>query len=82
MAKNQEIDPIESPLDPDATQTQPPLSGTVDDDDNADDERWDENEPPDRPLSARSETLDEFRLDEREEGADEDSAADDEDSLD
>jgi hypothetical protein len=83
MAGRQEIDPMESPLDPDATQTQPPLSGTVDDDDDADDERWDENEPPDRALSAESETRDsEFRLDEREEDAGEDLAADDEESVD
>jgi hypothetical protein len=80
--RSQEIDPMESPLDPDATQMQPPLSGTVDDDDDADDEHWDENEPPDRPLSTRSETQDEFRLDEPEEDAVEDSAADDEDSVD
>jgi hypothetical protein len=45
---------------------QPPLTGTVDDD-NADDERWDENEASDRALSDRSETRDEFCLDEREE---------------
>jgi hypothetical protein len=82
MAKKQKIDPIESPLDPDATQTQPPLSGTVDDNDDVDDERWDENEPPDRPLSARSETQDEFRLDEPEEDVGEDSAAGDVDSVD
>jgi hypothetical protein len=82
MAESQEIDPMESPLDPDATQVQPPLSGTVDDDDDVDDEHWDENEPPDRALSTRSETQDEFRLDEREEDAAEDPAAGDEDSLD
>lgn len=79
MAKSQEIDPVESPLDPDATQMQPPLSGTVDDDDDVDDERWDENEAPERALSDQTETRDEFRLDEREEDAGEDPAADDED---
>jgi hypothetical protein len=53
------------------------------DDDDADDEHWDETEPPDRAaLSTRSETQDEFRLDEREEDAAEDPAAGDEDSLD
>jgi hypothetical protein len=75
---------MESPLDPDATQMQPPLSGTVDDNDDADDEHWDENEPPDRALSTRSETQDEFRpdeLEELEEDADEDLAADDEDIV-
>ena len=81
MANSQEIDPMESPLDPDATQMQPPLSGTVDDADDADDEHWDENEPPDRALSTRSETKDEFRLDEREEDAAEDPATDAEDSV-
>ena len=82
IVKNQEIDPLESPLDPDATQLQPPLSGTVDDNDDTDDEHWDENEPPDRALSTRTETQDEFRLDEPEEDAGADSAADDEDSVD
>jgi len=48
MATIREIDPTQTPLDPDATQMQPPLSGTVDDDDNSDDERWDENEAPTR----------------------------------
>jgi hypothetical protein len=82
MVTSQEIDPTESPLDPDATQMQPPVSGTVDDDDDADDEHWDENEPPDRALSTRSETQDELPLDEREEDAAEDPAADAEDSVD
>jgi hypothetical protein len=55
----------------------------VDDNDDVDDERWDENEPPDRALSAESETRDsDFRLDEREEDAGEDLAADDEESVD
>jgi hypothetical protein len=36
MVTSQEIDPTESPLDPDATQMQPPVSGTVDDDDDED----------------------------------------------
>ena len=83
MAERREIDPIESPLDPDATQMQPPLSGTVDDSDDVDDERWDENEPPDRALSAESETPDSaFRLDKQEEDTNEDLAADDEESVD
>ena len=67
MATVQEIDPTETPLDPDVTEMQPPLSGTVDDDDEVDDERWDENEAPDRQLSATTEARDESRLDEREE---------------
>ena len=50
MPRSNEIDPVESPLDPDTVQTQPPLSGTVDDDDDTDDERWDENEAPTRQL--------------------------------
>lgn len=48
MPSKREIDPTGIPLDPDATPVQPPLSGTVDDDDNRDDERWDENEAPTR----------------------------------
>jgi hypothetical protein len=60
MGTSQQIDPTETPLDPDEPQERPPLSGTVDDADDADDERWDENEPPDKQLKDRSETLDEF----------------------
>ncbi len=82
MPIEREIDPTETPLDPDATQMQPPLSGTVDDDDNRDDERWDENEAPIRKLSDRGETQDEFRLDEREEDKDQDAAPDEEDRTD
>lgn len=55
---NQEIDPTETPLDPDVTQIEPPLSGTVDDDDNSDDEHWDENEPPDRWVKDTDDTRD------------------------
>ena len=80
MPTEREIDPTETPLDPDATQMQPPLSGTVDDDDNRDDERWDENEAPTRGLSDRGETQEEFRLDEREEGKD--AGIDEEDRTD
>ena len=44
-----EIDPVEIPLeDLEKAQTQPPLSGTVDDYDDVDDERDDENEAPTR----------------------------------
>src|SRR5579862_6485826 len=67
MAKSRESDPLETPLDPDTTQMQPPLSGTVDDDDNADDERWDENEAPTRAVSGTSEGEDEFQIDEQDE---------------
>ena len=82
MARKQEIDPIETPLDPDEIATQPPLSGTVDDDDEVDDERSDENEAPTRELSDQTESREEFRLDEREEDEDDDSEADDDDSED
>ena len=82
MPTEREINPIETPLDPDATQMQPPLSGTVDDDDNRDDERWDENEAPTRKLSDRGETQDELRLDEREDEADSDAGSGDEDRAD
>ena len=82
MPRSNEIDPVESPLDPDTVQTQPPLSGTVDDDDDTDDERWDENEAPTRQLADRGETRDEFRLDEQEEDTDEDSTAEDDEGLD
>ena len=82
MARNQGIDPTQTPLDPDAVELQPPLSGTVDDDDDVDDERWDENEAPTRELSDQTETREEFRLDEREEKGDDDLEADDEDSED
>jgi hypothetical protein len=58
---NRETDPTETPLDPDVTQMQPPLSGTPDDDDDSDDERWDENEPPDRWVKDSDETRDELR---------------------
>jgi hypothetical protein len=75
---SQEIDPIETPLDPDETTAQPPLSGTVDDDDDVDDERPDENEAPTRALSDETDTRGEFRLDEREEDEDDDSSVDDE----
>jgi hypothetical protein len=61
---------------------QPPLSGTVDDDDDVDDERWDENEPPDRPLRAADDTPDEFRLEDEEEVADDDLEGEDTDDVD
>ena len=48
MTKVREFDPTEIAVDPDVTETQPPLSGTVDDDDDVDDERSDENEAPTR----------------------------------
>lgn len=73
MASIRELDPTQTPLDPDAPQMQPPLSGTVDDNDEADDERWDENEAPTRQLSDTGDTREEFRLDKREKDADEDS---------
>lgn len=82
MGTGREVDPAETPLDPDEIQGQPPLSGTVDDDDDADDERWDENEPPDKALSDREETLDEFPREQIEEDADEGPADDDEDGID
>jgi len=82
MGRNQEIDPTETPLDPDVTQMQPPLSGTVDDNDDVDDERWDENEAPSRKLSDKDETRDEFRRDEAETDAERDSDAADADSAD
>ena len=59
------------------TQEQIPLSGTVDDNDDTDDEREDENEAPERALSDETDTRGEFRLDEREE--DDDASVDDED---
>jgi hypothetical protein len=46
---------------------QAPLSGTVDDDDNRDDEREDENEAPARETRDTQEAQDEFCLDERDE---------------
>jgi len=76
MGSSQEMDPVGTPLDPDETQTQPPLSGTVDDNDDVDDEREDENEAPDRALSDETDTRNEFRLDEREEDVDDDSSVD------
>jgi hypothetical protein len=82
MATQREIDPSETPLDPDATQMQPPLSGTVDDDDNRDDERWDENEAPTRKPSDRGETPEELRLDEREEELDREVGTDEDDRTD
>ena len=72
-----EIDPTGTPLDPEETPVQPPLSGTVDDNDDTDDERWDENEAPERALSDETDTRNEFRLDEREEDTDDDSSVDD-----
>ena len=66
MNARQEIDPVEIPLDPGETPMQPPLSGTVDDADDVDDEREDENEAPVRALSDTTDTRKEFRLDERE----------------
>jgi hypothetical protein len=79
MATSPEIDPLETPLDPEETQLQAPPSGTEEDD--MDDEHWDENEPPDRALSDETDTRKEFRLDEREEEVDDDDdlAVDDED---
>ena len=66
MNTSREIDPIEIPLDPEETPMQPPLSGTVDDADDVDDEREDENEAPVRAVSDTTDTRNEFRLDERE----------------
>lgn len=65
-----EIDPSELPLDPAEAGPQAPSSGTVDDDDNRDDESPDENEAPTRELSDLRETRDEFVLDKREEDRD------------
>ena len=85
MASIREIDPAQTPLDPDELQMQAPLSGTIDDDDDVDDEREDENEAPTRQLSDTGDARDEFRLDEREEDAKEDGDGDsdieDEDDL-
>lgn len=66
----QEIDPSELPVDPEEASSQPPLSGTVDDDDNRDDERPQENEAPLRERSDLQTARGEFRLDEREEDRD------------
>jgi hypothetical protein len=82
MATSAEIDPTGTPLDPEETPVDPPLSGTVDDNDDVDDERWDENEAPERALSDETDTRNEFRLDEREEDTDDDSSVDDEDEDD
>lgn len=38
MNTSREIDPLEIPLDPEETPMQPPLSGTVDDDDDVEPE--------------------------------------------
>jgi hypothetical protein len=62
-----EIDPPEIPPDPDEGDPGPPLSGTVDDDDNRDDERPEENEAPVRESRDSQELPEEFQLDEREE---------------
>ena len=67
MPSIRELDPTQTPLDPDTAQVQPPLSGTVDDNDDADDERADENEAPTRKFTDHETTRDEFRLDERRE---------------
>ena len=67
MTTARDIDPLEIPLDPEGTSMQAPLSGTVDDGDDIDDEREDENEAPVRAVSDKTDTRDEFRLDEREE---------------
>ena len=69
-AAPKEIDPSELPLDLDEAGIEPPLSGTVDDDDNRDDEREGENEAPARETRDTQEARDEFRLDEREETPD------------
>ncbi len=63
-----EIDPPEVPLDPEEADPGPPLSGTVDDDDNRDDEHPEENEAPVRESRDTQELPEEFQLDEREEG--------------
>lgn len=62
-----ETDSPEIPPDPDEAGPGPPLSGTVDDDDNRDDENPQENEAPVRESRDSQETPEEFRLDEREE---------------
>jgi hypothetical protein len=77
MTTSQEIDPSLIPLDPEETEMQVPLSGTVDDNDDTDDEHEDENDAPERALSDETDTRGEFRLDEREE--DDDSSVDDDD---
>jgi len=82
MATSAEIDPTGTQLDPEEIPVEPPLSGTVDDNDDVDDERWDENEAPERALSDETDTRNEFRLDEREEDTDDDSSVDDEDEDD
>ena len=82
MSPRDEVDPVETPLDPNGTQLQPPLSGTVDDNDDTDDEHWDENEPPDRALTDTRNAADEFRLEEPEEDGDADAVAADTDEDD
>ena len=71
MTEKPEKDPLETPL-----------SGTVDDDDNVDDERWDENEAPTRAVRDTREGDEEFQLEEPEEDTDEDLTEEDEEGLD
>ena len=82
---SEDINPVEIPLDPAEAAAQPPLSGTVDDFDDVDDEREDENEAPVRAASDETDVKNEFRLDERTDDiddvddVDEEFSADDED---
>jgi hypothetical protein len=80
MTTSPEIDPVEVPLEPGEAEMQAPPSGTEEDD--ADDEHWDENEPPDRALSDETDTRNELRLDEPEEDVDDDVSVDEDDEDD
>ena len=77
MNNSQDLAPFVNPSDPEEIPTQPPLSGTVDDADDVDDEREDENEAPVRAASDGTDARDEFRLDEREEDPEDDLNVDD-----
>jgi hypothetical protein len=55
----------------------PPTTGTVDDDDESQDERPDENEAPIRETSDATEAPEEFELDEDAPGHPEDDGSDD-----
>jgi hypothetical protein len=81
MPMHSESDPSEVLLGSEEPENQIPLSGTIDDDDDKDDERDDENEAPVRELTDRMESRDEFRLDDREEGEDNEPAIDDKDDT-
>jgi hypothetical protein len=68
---------LELPPFPELNAVAPPTTGTVDDDDEPQDERPDENEAPIREISDKTEAPEEFKLDDEDDAGHPQDDADD-----